>query len=207
MKKKYINNFKAMTAAALFGLSLNNYGQNCIQPTQSPSGTLTVSGSAQTLVGNNIPSGTYSIENFTVAGRYAVSASIGTYFTLTDNANVPVMSGPNTLTITIPSAGLYRIHVSDNSSCMASGVNRIVAIDPIGTALNFDGVNDYVNLGTSINAAISTLNKITVEAWVYPTSGSTSGAIVSNYSNPANQMQFLLRCSGTNYQFFIANGS
>jgi hypothetical protein len=76
-----------------------------------------------------------------------------------------------------------------------------------GSALNFDGVNDYVDIGTSINTTLSTLNKLTAEAWVYPTSTVSYGAIVGNYSTPLNQMQFLIRKTGAVYQFFIGNGS
>ena len=33
-------------------------------------------------------------------------------------------------------------------------------------ALDFDGTNDYVNLGSDINSQIG--NQITISAWIYP---------------------------------------
>ena len=78
----------------------------------------------------------------------------------------------------------------------------------LAAALNFDGVNDNVNIGTSLGNTLTGTNKITAEAWVKPTT--TSGPfriIVGNYSTPLNQMQFCLRQQGTSYSFFIGNGS
>ncbi len=76
-----------------------------------------------------------------------------------------------------------------------------------GAALNFNGTNNSVNLGTAINASFAPLSKVTLEAWVKPSSTAGLGIIVGNYA-PANQMQFLLRRGGaTEYQFFIGNGN
>ena len=83
-----------------------------------------------------------------------------------------------------------------------------VVIVPQGAALNFDGVNDQVNSGTAISTALVGLNKLSVEAWVKPTT--TAGPyriIVGNYSNPLNEMQFCIRQQNTGYAFFIGTGS
>lgn len=77
-----------------------------------------------------------------------------------------------------------------------------------GAALNFDGSNDYVNLGTAINGSLSALNKITVETWVRPTNLTGLGDIIGNYTSPATQMQFLMRRNtAASYEFFIGNGN
>lgn len=76
-------------------------------------------------------------------------------------------------------------------------------------ALNFDGNNDHVNIGTSLNTTLSISNKITVEAWVKPTTNAYIGCIVGNYNTPPSNsgMQFLLRRDGANYTFWVDNGA
>jgi hypothetical protein len=79
-----------------------------------------------------------------------------------------------------------------------------------GAALNFDGVNDQINYGSSLTTSLNPLNVITVEAWVKPTSFTTSptgnGLIVGNYNSPLNNQQFFLRRDGNKYDFAIKNG-
>jgi hypothetical protein len=74
------------------------------------------------------------------------------------------------------------------------------------SALNFDGVDDHVNFGTSINSVLDPLNKITVEAWVKPSTTNGLGVIAGNYATPSNQMQFLLRRDGDQYAFWVDDG-
>ena len=76
-----------------------------------------------------------------------------------------------------------------------------------GAALNFDGINDRVNLGTAINIVLAPQNKITIEAWVKPSSLTGNGIIAGNYGTPAAQMQFLLRRDANVYTFWIGNGN
>jgi hypothetical protein len=81
-----------------------------------------------------------------------------------------------------------------------------------GEALNFDGVDDRVNLGTSITSSLAGGNRISVEAWVRNTSAANLGNIVSNYNTsvPSN-LGFLLRRANTgvngNFEFYVGNGS
>jgi hypothetical protein len=210
LKKMFMQKLKAVAASILFFLSLSITGQNCIQSTQSPSGsTLTVSDNVQTMVGLNIPSGTYSSLNFTAAGQYAIAASISTYFTLTDNANTPIISGYNTLIVNITTPGLYHVHVSTDNACSTAGGTRIVTINPTNRALNFVATSpgDNVVLPSALTTSLSGLNKITVEAWVRTTSTLNLGCVIGNYTTPSNQMQFLIRRSGANYQFWIGNSN
>ncbi len=74
------------------------------------------------------------------------------------------------------------------------------------THLNFDGVNDEVDLGTSLNSILDPINTITVEAWVRPETNTGLGAIIGNYENSVNSMQFLLRRENANYAFWTNDG-
>lgn len=84
----------------------------------------------------------------------------------------------------------------------------------MASALNFDGstapnsTQDRVNLGTSLSTSLQNSTKLTLEAWVYPTSSSGLGCIVGNYNtNGPGALQFLLRRGTSNYQFWVGNGS
>ena len=80
-----------------------------------------------------------------------------------------------------------------------------VIVPTPATHLNFDGVDDFVNCGTSLNSVIAPLNTITVEAWVKPSTNTGLGVIIGNYAN-SNQssMQFLLRRDNNDYAFWIS---
>lgn len=121
------------------------------------------------------------------------------------------VSGPtSSVSVVSPtSTTVYTVDVTDANSCAKAATVSVVANVCSGAeALNFDGTSDQVNLGTSIGNALAGTNKVTIEAWVKPTT--TSGPyriIVGNYSTPANQMQFCIRQQNTGYAFFIGNGS
>ena len=58
----------------------------------------------------------------------------------------------------------------------------------IGQSLKFDGVDDYVNLGTP--ASLQNTGPITLSAWVYRTSGTASRGIVMYEGNVGNNVQW-----------------
>lgn len=63
--------------------------------------------------------GEYSVNNFTATGTYTVisTGGAGNFLNITSNSNAPLTSGNSPLAVTIPSVGLYRIHIMTNSSC------------------------------------------------------------------------------------------
>jgi hypothetical protein len=73
--------------------------------------------------------------------------------------------------------------------------------------LDFDGLDDGVVIGNSLNALLNGINTFTVEAWVNPSTSTGLGVIVGNYSNPVGQMQFLLRRDNSSYTFLIDAGA
>lgn len=81
---------------------------------------------------------------------------------------------------------------------------QFICLGQMGKALDFDGIDDRVNLGNSLSTLIDPLNTITVEAWVYPTQVTAyNGCIIGNYSYPTDngQVQFSLRRDGNSYVF------
>jgi alpha-tubulin suppressor-like RCC1 family protein len=77
------------------------------------------------------------------------------------------------------------------------------------THLNFDGVNDKVDLGNTLTGFFTGRTAVSIEAWVRPETNTGLGVIVGNYNYPTNtgQMQMLLRRENNNYVFFIDGGS
>ena len=66
-----------------------------------------------------------------------------------------------------------------------------------GNAAEFDGVSDYIDLGTQVNLA--SLTSLTTSAWVnYDSSGSTEHTIVSNWEDAASNASVLLRLEPSN---------
>lgn len=78
-----------------------------------------------------------------------------------------------------------------------------------GTHINFEGLNNQIIIGTSLNAIFDPLNTVTVEAWVKPSVNSGLGVIIGNYDNPSfnTQMQFLLRQDNNTFTFWVDDGT
>jgi len=68
------------------------------------------------------------------------------------------------------------------------------------TALDFDGVNDKVDCGNSINLVLNTINTISIEAWVKSSTLTGSGAFIGNWNG--SNLQFLLKRDGSEFSMF-----
>lgn len=119
--------------------------------------------------------------------------------------------GTGSTTAPIPSTatvGTFNYWVSSTEFTCESPRTQIVVIvnsTTPATHLNFDGVNDIVNCGNTLNSVLDPLNTITVEAWVKPSTNTGLGVIVGNYANPTGgNMQFLMRRDNANYTFWIS---
>lgn len=89
------------------------------------------------------------------------------------------------------SYNLYRDNPDASQSVYSTAVSALT--DKGDYALNFDGSNDYINIPSAVS-----LNpqKITMEAWVYPTGYSSSGNIIKKRYTE----QYILRFYGTTGQ-------
>lgn len=105
---------------------------------------------------------------------------------------------------------VLRIRVWENFFGISNAQFQVSAYDYIvpATHLNFDGVNDLVNCGNALNSVLDPLNKVTVEAWVKPSTNTGLGVIVGNYASPTGgQMQLLLRRDNASYTFWVSGTS
>ncbi|AWM12789.1 hypothetical protein DI487_02155 [Flavobacterium sediminis] len=73
------------------------------------------------------------------------------------------------------------------------------------THLNFDGVNDYVNLGTSISTALNGATALTFEAWINPSVLNGWNNIITDYDGAYHKV--LLRVRNNNNIQFVLNGT
>lgn len=204
-KNKFVS--RLFKACILAGALTTQVSAQCISTNNNPTGTISISPIVQTVLSTNMNCNDYAVTNFSAPGQYQVDASFGTFITVTDNSNTPLASGTNPLVVTIPTAGLYRVHIQGTSSCFPSGGSRIIAVSPQNRAFNFDGNDDLIDLGTAITTSLTGSTHITAEAWVYPTSMSGLGCVIGNYSTISANMQFLMRRGGGVYEFWVGNGS
>ncbi len=82
-----------------------------------------------------------------------------------------------------------------------------VTLPSSASALNFDGFNDGVIVGNTMNTVLAPLNTLTAEAWVNSTNTTFNGVIIGNYYNSNNEMQFLLRRDFGTYTFWVNDGT
>jgi hypothetical protein len=149
MKKIY----KFITAGVLFITSTAS--SQCIQPTQYPSGTVTIANTGTTTVTTCNFGGEYSVNSFTATGSYVFNGTggVGNFLTITDNLNVPLASGYAPLGFVIPSVGLYRIHVSTNNLCGTDGSCHTISVSSdvfcASTAQYPSGTINVLNPGTT----------------------------------------------------------
>jgi len=124
------------------------------------------------------------------------------YTTATGGTGSATAPTPSTASVGSTS---YWVSSTNANGCESSRTEIVVTVFQAATHLDFDGINDFVNCGTSLNSVINPLNTITVEAWVKPTTNTGLGVIIGNYAN-SNQssMQFLLRRDNNNYAFWIS---
>ncbi|MES2566545.1 MAG: LamG-like jellyroll fold domain-containing protein [Bacteroidota bacterium] len=128
----------------------------------------------------------------------------GSSFTMTPNGGVSYTYSPSGPIVTPSISATYTVAGTAASSCTNSAVS-VVSVQ--GAAINFDGSNDIVNLGNGITTSLNGSSKVSVEAWVKPTSFSGLGCIAGNYSTGAGALQILLRRSGNSYyEFWVGNG-
>jgi gliding motility-associated-like protein len=200
------NNFTTNVApAAIFSVTGN--GNNVPQgsTTTTLNGTSFGTLTAQTFSAYNAGTGTLQINTIYFTGPNAsqfsvTSAPVSTLTTVGSTFAI-------TLSPTVTGVHSATVNVITNDCTNPTFTFVITStVNPAG-ALNLDGSNDYVGLGMGITNSLSTLNKITAEAWVYPTNTTSNGVIVGNYGSPLNLLQFQLRRDGTGYTFFIGNGN
>lgn len=199
----------------------NNSVETTLTATTGPNGTLTnfaLNGTTSNwLAGSPVATGSIvpSVATVTTPVVYTQGATASSLTAMTGTNGTGLMwyttstGGTGSTTAPTPStasvgSNSYWVSSTNANGCESARTEIVVTVFQAATHLDFDGVDDLVNCGTSLNAVLDPLNTITVEAWVRPSTNTGLGVIVGNYAN-SNQssMQFLLRRENSNYGFWI----
>ncbi len=186
-----INNLnEAPTALSLSAIAINeNVAANSTIGTLSSTDPDDSNTFAYTLV-----SGTGSTDNasFNISGNSLV---------ITNSPDFETQNSYSVRVRTTDQGGLFY------EETFTININNIV--ETPATHLNFDGVNDVVNLGSALTTYFTGKTQVTMQAWVRPETNSGLGVIVGNYNYPTNVgvMQMMLRRDNGNYAFYLDSGS
>lgn len=146
--------YKILKLCFLFLLVFNSktQAQNCIQSSQYPSGTTTITSGGTTNITTCNYAGEYSVNSFTATGNYIITSTggAGNYLTITDNSNNPLASGYAPLGVAIPSVGVYRIHISLNTACGTDFACHNVSVS---SATFCNSTSQYPSGTTNINSS------------------------------------------------------
>ena len=180
-------------------------------PTVSTTAAATITSSAATLAGNASADGGDAI------------TERGIVYSVTATNNDPIIgggsvtkdtNGTGTGVFSEAIGGLsdntqysYKAYATNGVGTSYGSVATFTTLTIPATYLNFDGANDNVNLGASLNTVLDPINTFTVEAWVRPETNTGKGIIIGNYGNVIGTMQFLLRRDGGNFTFWVSAGN
>ncbi len=137
------------------------------------------------------------------------------------SATVPITSG-NMYTIDLKGiTGTVSTHganpnYANGGLYFASGNNALydsfdlwfktfVNVPTPATHLNFDGINDHVNLGTSLATALNGTTALTLEAWINPSVLNGWNNIITDYNGSYHKLLLRVR-NNNNIQFWL-NGT
>lgn len=111
---------------------------------------------------------------------------------------------PSTATI---GTTFYFVAQADASGCESLRSEIVVTVVPNtpATHLNFDGVNDVVNLGTTTSSLLNNSNFLTVEAWIKVPNVVGTKTIVGNHVGWGGT-QFNLRVINNTLNAFLGDG-
>lgn len=204
----------------------NNSGVTNLNATTGPNGTLTnfaLNGATSNWkAGSAVTSGSIvpSVATVTTPVIYnqgdtaaALSATTGTngtgllwYTTATGGVGTATAPTPSTASAGSTS---YWVTSTNANGCESPRTEIVVNVNANATHLNFDGVDDVINLGPALTTYFTGRTQVSLQAWVRPETNAGLGTIVGNYNYPSNinALQMMLRRDGANYTFWIDGGS
>jgi len=186
------------TDGTLVNFALNGTTSNWLSGSPITTGSLVPSLASVTSPVNYAQGDTASALTATIGAN---GSSLLWYTTATGGTGSATAPTPSTAAVGSTS---YWVSSANANGCESPRSEIVVNVVSPATHLNFDGANDLVNLGTSLNTVLDPLNTITVEAWVRPSTNTGLGVIIGNYANSnQSQMQFMLRRDSNSYSFWM----
>lgn len=190
------------TTASTQGASItvSGNGNNIPQGTATSTNNFTDFGAAstRTFVIHHAGTGTLYVNTAVLSGANATSFSITTFpvnssITTTGTGSFVISFSPLAL-------GIHSAIVTVNSSdCAAPDYSFVITATAVtASAIEFDGIDDYIDLGTS--ALLKPTAALTAEAWVYQ--ANWPGSAVTFVGN-AQFSGYTLRTNGTELRGFV----
>ncbi|MBK9284614.1 MAG: T9SS type A sorting domain-containing protein [Sphingobacteriaceae bacterium] len=165
---------------ALTGFALTGLISNWVAPGGVTSGSLSTGYGTVTVNSGSINPGQTFTMNPTGGVNYTYSSG---------SATVSPMVQTN--------YGVY----SDIGGCINTAISTVSVS---ANAIAVGGVNDYVNAGTAITSTLAASNKLTFEAWVYPTSLTGVKAVGGNHGTTGSgSTQFWIRTNNASFDFAV----
>ena len=204
------------SAVTLTASGASNYtwstgsNSNIISPIPSVTTNYTLTGTITNSLGTC--SATSAI-NITVTPSPTITVNSGTIcagasFTMVPTGAITYTFSGGSAIVSPTANATYTVTGSNGAGCTGNAVSNVTVIVCVGgQAFNFDGVNDYANVGMALGNSISSINKITVEAWVQPNTNTGGGSIIGDYSTPVNECQYFLRRDYAGGYFFQVGNS
>lgn len=157
----------------------------------------------------SIPSVTTPIAYNQGATATALTATTGTngtgllwYTTATGGTGSTTAPTPSTATAGSTS---YWVVSTNANGCESERVEIVVNVNAAATHLNFDGVNDNVNIGTALTTYLGSRNLVTVEAWIKVPNTTNTKTIFSNHNGGGTQLIF--RINGSSLEAVLGFGT
>ncbi len=124
----------------------------------------------------------------------------GQTFTMVPSGGLSYTFSNGSATVAPTISTNYTMYGDVTGGCL----NRAVSsVSVNAAAFNFDGVNDRLNLLNGITNTLSSLNKITVEAWANPANTTGTAMIVGNHGTSGGATQFFLRRTLNQWEFYV----
>jgi hypothetical protein len=122
----------------------------------------------------------------------------------------PSASSPGRLLVSMKSGNNYSGGILYNGNYGPSTdidlwFKTFVTVPTPATHLNFDGANDYVNLGTSLATSLNGSTSLTFEAWINPSVLNGWNNIITDYNGAYHKV--LLRIRNSNNIQFVVNST
>ncbi|MQP25286.1 T9SS type A sorting domain-containing protein [Flavobacterium sp. LMO8] len=124
------------------------------------------------------------------------------YTTATGGTGSPTAPTPSTATVGNTS---FWVSSTNANGCESTRTEIVVNVLLPATHLNFDGSNDFVNIGSSIATALNGATALTLEAWINPSALNGWNNIITDYDGAYHK--FLLRVRNNNNIQFWLNGT
>ncbi len=149
----------------------------------------------------------FTLSSYPGDGEYAISITNTINITAGNTYTLKFEGITGSINMLAPSGDIFTngiLYYGSGSSFSSYDLwfKTYVTVPTPATHLNFDGANDYVNLGTSISSAINNTSTLTLEAWINPSALNGWNNIITDYNGSYHKILLRVR-NNNNIQFWL----